>query len=66
MAAAILPIGGCLPAGGTAFRNTALPAIQTGVSSILDGVVNGVFAAIAVEPASQSSDNSGSSSSDQR
>jgi len=59
---AVVPsFGGCIPAGGTAFRTTALPAIETGVSSILDGVVSGVFAAIAVDPASQSCDNTSSS-----
>ncbi len=63
--AAIPSLGGCIPVKGVAFRDSALPAIETGISTILDGVVSGVFAAIAVEPASQSSDNSGSSS-DQR
>ena len=39
---------GCV--GGTEFRETALPAIHSGVSSILNGLVDGVFAAIEVDP----------------
>ena len=35
--------------GGTQFREAALPAVQTGVDSILDGIVDGIFAAIAPE-----------------
>lgn len=35
---------------GTQFRSAALPAIHSGVSQIVDGFVDGVFAAIAVEP----------------
>ena len=35
--------------GGRQFREAALPAVQTGVDSILDGIVDGIFAAIAVE-----------------
>ena len=44
----LTPNAGCLV--GTQFRAAALPAFQSGVSQILDGFVNGVFAAIAVEP----------------
>ena len=39
---------GCV--GGKEFRETAFPAIHTGVSSILNGLVDGVFAAIEVDP----------------
>ncbi len=43
---------GTIPAcpTGTQFRSAALPAIHSGVSQILGGFVDGVFAAIAVEP----------------
>ena len=35
---------------GTEFRAAATPAVHAGVSSIINGLVDGVFAAIAVEP----------------
>jgi hypothetical protein len=35
---------GCL--SGTEFRSVAAPAIKTGVSSILDGLVDGLFAVV--------------------
>ncbi len=49
--AAVILVGqtGCIPGGGTQFREAALPAIETGVSSILNGVLDGIFAAIEVE-----------------
>lgn len=40
---------GCTIPYGPQFREVALPAIQTGVHSILDGFVNGVFATIEPE-----------------
>lgn len=49
-AAALVTQSACLPLSGTDFRNQALPAIETGVGSILDGLVSGVFAAIQTEP----------------
>lgn len=39
----------CIPASGVAFRESALPAIENGVDLILDGIIDGVFAAIAPE-----------------
>lgn len=44
-------MAGCIPIKGTEFRDAALPAIQTGVNAILDGLVTGIFAAI--EPEAQ-------------
>ena len=41
--------GGCIPIQGTQFREAALPAIETGMSSILNGILDGVFASIEVE-----------------
>ncbi|MHC5110971.1 MAG: hypothetical protein ACYTHJ_13960 [Planctomycetota bacterium] len=41
---------GCIPVRGQAFRDNALPAIESGVELILDGVVDGLFAAIQTEP----------------
>ncbi len=47
---ALFVSGGCsLPLEGVQFREAALPAIQTGMSSILNGLLDGVFAAIEVE-----------------
>ncbi len=47
---ALFASGGCdLPLQGTQFREAALPAIETGMSSILNGLLEGVFAAIEVE-----------------
>jgi hypothetical protein len=40
---------GC-PAG-TDFRDAALPAVRTGVESILDGILDGIFAALEPETA---------------
>ena len=40
---------GCIPYSGTQFRETAIPALQTGVTSIMNGLIDGVFAAIEVE-----------------
>lgn len=49
MAVAVLGVQtGC--GGGREFRETAFPAIHSGVSSILNGLVDGVFAAIEVDP----------------
>ena len=45
---------GCIPIRGTEFRDTALPAVQSGVTSIMNGLIDGIFAAIEPEP--QSSD----------
>lgn len=38
----------CIP--GREFRAVATPAFQSGVSQILNGILDGVFAAVAVEP----------------
>jgi hypothetical protein len=40
---------GCIPYSGTQFRETAIPAVQTGVTSIVVGLIDGVFAAVDVE-----------------
>ncbi len=45
---------GCLT--GTEFRSTAVPAVHAGVTQIVDGLLNGLFAAI--EPGGTSSSNS--------
>ena len=49
--AAILLMGstGCIPTRGVQFREAALPAIESGVSSIMNGVLDGIFAAIEPE-----------------
>lgn len=52
--------GACETPTGRQFRDAALPAIQTGVQSILSGFVDGVFASIAVET-NGTDDSSGSS-----
>ena len=41
---------GCIPYSGTQFRETAIPALQTGVTSIMNGLIDGIFASIDVEP----------------
>lgn len=46
----ILFLQSCIPASGVAFRDSALPAIENGVDLILDGIVDGVFAALTPEP----------------
>ena len=43
----IVTLSGCLT--GPQFRQAALPAIEGGIEQILDGLVDGVFAAIQVE-----------------
>lgn len=48
MAMATLPATSCT--FGREFRDAAGPALQSGVTSILTGLVNGVFAAIEPEP----------------
>ena len=50
LASIVLAAGstGCIT--GTQFRSAALPAIEGGIGMILDGVVDGLFAAIQVEP----------------
>ena len=45
--ALIATLSGCLT--GPQFRQAALPAIEGGIEQILDGLVDGVFAAINVE-----------------
>jgi len=35
---------------GRAFREAALPSLEAGISLVLDGIVDGVFAAIEPEP----------------
>ena len=39
----------CIPYSGTQFREAAIPAVQTGMSSIMNGLLDGLFAAIEVE-----------------
>jgi len=46
----LLISSGCL--SDREFRAAALPAVQSGVSQILNGFLDGVFAAIAPEPES--------------
>ena len=41
---------GCIPYNGTQFRETAIPSLQTGVTSIMNGLIDGIFASIEVEP----------------
>lgn len=59
----IVAASGCLYTGacetpyGVQFRDAALPNIQTGVHAILDGFVDGVFAAI--EPEQDGDDQTG-------
>jgi len=53
---AFIALGGCVPVEGRQFREAALPAIESGMSSILNGILDGVFASIEVE--SSTSDNS--------
>jgi len=51
-----LAVSTITPAGcevGKEFRAAATPAIHTGVSAIVNGLVDGLFAAIEVEPDSQ-------------
>jgi hypothetical protein len=43
---------GCL--SGTEFRSAAAPAIKTGVNSILDGLVDGLFAVVEPDAAETS------------
>ncbi len=47
-ALAISVCSGCV--AGREFRQAALPGLHTGVSQILDGIVDGFFAAIQPEP----------------
>jgi len=49
MMAALMGQTGCIPVQGEQFREAALPAIQTGMTTLLTGVLDGMFAAIAVE-----------------
>lgn len=49
----VLAASACMSASctfGREFRDAAIPSLQTGVTSILTGLVNGVFAAIEPEP----------------
>lgn len=48
MSTATLPATNCT--FGREFRDAAGPALQSGVTSILTGLVNGLFAAIEPEP----------------
>ena len=45
---------GCVAGAGREFRNAALPAIRSGATSILNGLLDGLFAAIEPEPQSSS------------
>ena len=49
-ATALVTQTGCL--AGTEFRAAALPALESGVEQILDGLVDGIFAAIQPESSS--------------
>ncbi len=48
----ILASSGCTT--GREFRQAALPAVHEGVALILNGVLDGVFSAIEVEPENRS------------
>lgn len=48
-----VPAVGC--AAGQQFRSAALPALESGVNLILDGLVDGLFAAIEVRPGNSTS-----------
>ena len=50
-AAGITLSTGCEPDVGRQFRDAALPSLHTGVSAIVNGLVEGVFATIEPEPA---------------
>ena len=50
--AALVLQAGCWT--GTEFRSTAIPAVRAGVSQIVDGLLNGLFAAIEPEGTSGS------------
>jgi hypothetical protein len=39
-------VASCVDGTGREFREAALPAVQTGINAILDGLVDGVFASI--------------------
>lgn len=54
--------GACETPTGRQFRDAALPAIQSGVQSILSGFVDGVFASIAVETTNADDSNNGGTS----
>ncbi|MBI4717371.1 MAG: hypothetical protein HY763_06175 [Planctomycetes bacterium] len=59
MALVVAGIMGCSGFGcvlGTDFRRVATPAVHTGVSSILNGLVDGLFAAIELESDGDGSD----------
>lgn len=45
VAGAVMQAGGCIAAGAE-FRTAALPAVEQGLDAILDGLVDGLFAAI--------------------
>lgn len=48
--AALAGQAGCVPYSGTQFREIAIPSIQTGVTSVMNGLIDGIFAAFDVEP----------------
>lgn len=51
LAAIILTnLAGCLPLLGTEFREAASPAVRSGVTEIVNGLLDGIFAAIEPEP----------------
>jgi len=50
MVSVLVTQASCVP--GYEFRTVATPAIQNGVSQILNGLLDGFFAAIAPEPES--------------
>lgn len=53
--AALAVQAGCLT--GTEFRSTAIPAVQAGVSQIVDGLLDGLFAVIEPDGTSSSDSN---------
>jgi len=57
--AALASQAGCIPYSGTQFRETAIPSLQTGVTSIMNGLIDGIFAAIEVEPETSSGSTTG-------
>ncbi len=57
----LLPLNvGCEDAVAEEFRSAALSSVETGVNSIMDGILEGIFAI--AEPSSSSSSDSSSSS----
>ena len=48
---------GCIPFAGREFRTVAGPAFQSGVTQIVNGVLDGLFAVVEVDTTTDSSTN---------